>query len=898
VLRRSPRNLPGSNGAEGPYLGASPAGYARMVLSAASADDRCHIRTPDQRVRVFVSSTLGELSAERSAVRAAIEGLRLTPVMFELGARPHPPRDVYRSYLAQSNLFIGLYWQSYGWVAPEMTVSGIEDEHEACGTTPRLLYVKEPAPERDPRLQALIDRIEADGVGCYRTFSTPEELGELVREDVALALSERFLGPAGPPPTGPPSRQALLPIPTTTMIGRERDLSRVCELTQRDDVRLVTLTGAGGIGKTRLAVACAHELLPWFPGGVRFVSLAPIRDPQLVLGAIAASVGAAEHRRSALDALAAHFGPTQSLLVLDNVEQVLAAAPDLVALLAACPELTLLVTSRARLRVRGEHEYPVPALELPRAAHGDWADQLASGSAVRLFAERARAADPDFALTADNILAVAEICRRLDGLPLAIEIAAARTRLLPPAALLVRLSAQLDCLDALGAGPVDLPDRQRTLRATIDWSYRLLDDESACVLPMLAVFADGWTLEAAAFVTGLDGLDVLELLDQLTGHSLVVAAPTADEPRFRMLETVREYAAELLERRSDAEAIGKRHAMYYCELVRGADGLIRGVDQGAGVLRLEREHGNLRAAVRWLLDHGEGSGAAELMWGAVIGWWLLGRLPEVRAWVHESLTGLDALDRSVQAKLLTTAAIVALEVGEDGKVRSCAEETLALLAGRDEPLVEAVARLFRGYALPSFGDLSGGQRDVEQALTAFRRLDEPFYTGLATTSLGGFMRVAGDISSARRHQEEAITIARTIRNDRLLAQSTTELAVIALLEGRTDEARDLLRRSSELFFAMESAEGLALALTAYARLAHIEGDPSRAATALGAADAAREHIGVVVWPSYRKVEQQLAAELQGALGAEPFESAWEAGRALSPSQALHVAAGSSDVSAG
>jgi tetratricopeptide (TPR) repeat protein len=252
----------------------------------------------------------------------------------------------------------------------------------------------------------------------------------------------------------------------------------------------------------------------------------------------------------------------------------------------------------------------------------------------------------------------------------------------------------------------------------------------------------------------------------------------------------------------------------------------------------------------------------------------------------------------VQAKLLTTAAIVALEVGEDGKVRSCAEETLALLAGRDEPLVEAVARLFRGYALPSFGDLSGGQRDVEQALTAFRRLDEPFYTGLATTSLGGFMRVAGDISSARRHQEEAITIARTIRNDRLLAQSTTELAVIALLEGRTDEARDLLRRSSELFFAMESAEGLALALTAYARLAHIEGDPSRAATALGAADAAREHIGVVVWPSYRKVEQQLAAELQGALGAEPFESAWEAGRALSPSQALHVAAGSSDVSAG
>ena len=435
------------------------------------------IRTPDQRLRIFVSSTLAELAPERAAVARAISALRLTPVMFELGARPHPPRELYRAYLAQSDVFVGLYWQRYGWIGPGMDISGLEDELRLSVGLPRLLYLKSPAPEQEPRLAAMIADLQSEGADSYRTFRSTRELGRLVRDDLALLLSERFA--TSVPSTMAPAASAnlsprrSLPTPSTSLLGREDEIAELSSLLDSPDARLVTLTGPGGIGKTRLAIAVGAAL-----DGARrrteFVPLASITDPALVLPRVADAVGAPiEGSRPALDTLIEHFTQIPTLLVLDNLEQVVGAATELDLLLAACPDVTVLATSRTVLRLRAEREYPVEALMVPTFAERPPVEELAALPAVRLFVDRARAVRHDFTLDDTNAAAVIEICRRLDGLPLAIELAAARTRVLAPVALLGRLE---HVLDALGTGPVDLPERQRTLRATVEWSFGLLGD--------------------------------------------------------------------------------------------------------------------------------------------------------------------------------------------------------------------------------------------------------------------------------------------------------------------------------------------------------------------------------------------------------------------------------------
>ena len=563
------------------------------------------IRTPDQRLRVFVSSTLAELADERAAVARAISALRLTPVLFELGARPHPPRELYRAYLAQSDIFIGLYWQRYGWVGPGMDISGLEDEFRLSDSIPRLLYVKTPAPDREPRLTAMIDELQTEGTDSYRTFRTPRELGRLVRDDLALLLSERFAAhgradrSASPASTATGGRPRSLPVTSTSLIGREHDIAEVSKLLAQPEVRLVTLTGPGGIGKTRLAIAVGEQLDDRYPQGTVFVPLASIAR---------ARAGAAPHRRRggrdhrghapALDVLVEQFADTPTLLVLDNLEQVVGVAPELDQLLARCPGLEILATSRTVLRLRAEREYPVGPLTVPAFSERPPLEQLASLPAVQLFVDRAQAVRYDFALTDDNALAVAEICRRLDGLPLAIELAAARARLLEPEALLARLGSRLD---ALGTGPVDLPERQRTLRATVEWSVGLLDDAEQHMLATLSIFVDGWTVEAAAHVSGLTEDRTLDLLDALAGHSLVSVDATDAGPRFRMLAAIRELAAERLAAGADQADVERRHAEYFGALVENADWPAE--RQAEWAERLRTEEGNLGVAIRWFFTH-------------------------------------------------------------------------------------------------------------------------------------------------------------------------------------------------------------------------------------------------------------------------------------------------------
>ena len=435
------------------------------------------IRTPDQRVRVFVSSTLQELAAERQAVRDAVTRLRLVPVMFELGARSHPPRPVYRDYLAQSQVFVGIYWQSYGWVGPGEQVSGLEDEYRLSAGLPRLIYVKSPAPERNPRLTQMLARIRGEGDVSYQHFSDPAELQQLVENDLAVLLSERFeMTRSGEGAADEAPLAAAVPVPVTPLLGREQETAAVEELVVGEGVRLVTLTGPGGVGKSRLMVEAARRLGPGFADGARFVELASVSAADLVAAAIAAGLGLNTSAGQLITDLESYLRPRRLLLALDNFEQVVGAAPLLAELLRAAPGLVVMVTSRTVLRLSGEHEFPVPPLPVPPAGVGRDPADLQRYASVSLFAERAHAVAPGFELTDANAGAVAEICRRLDGLPLAIELAAARIRLLPAQALASRLDQRFSLLTG---GARDLPERQRTLKNTLDWSFDLLPGRRA-----------------------------------------------------------------------------------------------------------------------------------------------------------------------------------------------------------------------------------------------------------------------------------------------------------------------------------------------------------------------------------------------------------------------------------
>jgi Mrp family chromosome partitioning ATPase len=453
------------------------------------------IRTPDQRVRVFVSSTLDELAPERVAAREAIAQLHLTPVLFESGARPYPPRELYQAYLMQSDIFLGLYWQRYGWVAPGMEVSGLEDEYQLSAGKPRLIYVKTPAPEREPGLQRLLDRIRADGDASYQHFTTPQELRERIANDLALLLTERF---AQAPKTADDVHPAPLPVWRGHLIDREQEGALVRELLLREDVGLVTLTGPGGVGKTRVAVQVATELASQFADGAAFVSLASLNTPELVVQTVAQALQVAEAPGQSIgERLLEYLRERHMLLVLDNVEQVVSAALLATQALEGAAHLKLLVTSREPLRVRDEQVVPILPLTLPDPKGLSDLETLAQVPAIVLFLERVRQVRPDFALTTDNARAIVEICRRLDGLPLALELAAARLSLLTPQALLARMKHRLPVLTW---GARDLPQRQQTLRNTIAWSYDLLEEREQHLFRQLAVFVGSFPLEAVESV--------------------------------------------------------------------------------------------------------------------------------------------------------------------------------------------------------------------------------------------------------------------------------------------------------------------------------------------------------------------------------------------------------------
>jgi predicted ATPase len=837
---------------------------------------------------VFVSSTLQELADERRAVSRAISALRLSPVMFELGAQPHPPQEVYRAYLAQSDVFVGLYWQRYGWIGPGMEISGLEEEFDLSRELPRLLYIKAPAPSRESRLVDLLSRIEQEASASYRTFRTPGELSRLVRDDLATLLTERFAvartsAAAAAPPSAGAGGPRPLPVSVTLLIGREQDIDEVAGLASRPEVRLVTLTGPGGVGKTRLAVAVGERLHGQFDAGTVFVPLAAATRTEEVLDGIGRAVGAdLAATGSPLQALAETFGDSAWLLILDNLDQVVQGARDLGELLAQCPGVTILATSRTVLGLAAEREYPVPPLPLPNDPGTMSLEDLESAPAVALFVDRARAVRPDFALTEDNAAAAAAICHILEGLPLAIELAAARIRLLDPAALLDRLARSLD---ALGTGMVDLPERQRTLRATVEWSVGLLEDAERSLLEIVAVFVDGWTIQAAAQVAGLDEDRALELSEALARHSLIYLDSTEPGPRSRMLETIRAFVAERLAARPDAEQIQRRHAGYYRALAEQADRPLRGSGQNEWLERLQAEAGNLAAAVRWSMPHDTGPlpHLFRVLWPF---WSLRDHLAEAHAWAGQLLPTVGSLDPQAQAELLWTATVTANQVGDRAAALAASERLAQLLAKIDDPFLRSVSRLALGWVSMTTDDSDGAIQQESASLEELRGQDEPYWTASAVLSIGSIKAAGGRDEDAVRDLTEARELADRFSYDWLATWSRVQLGTLHVLRGRLEEAQELLDQALDLSLAARSTPFVTLCLAAHARLAFGKGDPERTALLEGAADGLRRRVGLRAWPMLRPTETELTAQLRQALGADQFAQAFSAGSRLNQREAV------------
>jgi predicted ATPase len=867
------------------------------------------IRTPDQRVRVFVSSTLKELAAERQAVRDAVSSLRLVPVMFELGARPHPPRRVYRDYLAQSQIFIGVYWQSYGWVAPGETTSGLEDEYLLSAGLPRLIYVKSPAPQRERRLAEMLAGIKAEAGVSYQQFSAATELTGLVENDLAVLLSERFeiarsrdLADAAPPARS-------LPAPATPLIGRDHEARAVEDLLVRDGARLVTLTGPGGIGKSRLAVDVARRLEPRFEDGARFADLGSVRAAG-VADAIAAALPLNTSGARLSTDLTSYLQARRLLLVLDNFEQALGAAPLVAELLSTAPGLVALVTSRTVLRLRGEHEFPVPALAVPDAGPPDVGamDQYA---AVRLFTERARAVAPGFELTSGNAAAVAEICRRLDGLPLAIELAAARVRLLPPTALLARLGSRTGVLTG---GARDLPARQRTLKDTLDWSFELLSPGEQALFTRLAVFAAPFDLTAAEAVCGRAGAAdaavpdqagaVLEALGSLVDNSMVQPAAGDGEARFRLLETIREYGlGRLHDSEADWREVHDRHAAYYAALAGPAEDELQGTGQLAWLRRLEAEHGNLAAAMSWLTEQDPPDAAVRLAWATWRYWWLQGHADEMARFSQRVLARSAHLAPHQRALALAFGGFESLASGDHDRAQALLEQSLPLLRDTGDMLRTALGLSVLGrlralqHRDASASDLLDQSRAVlrdlrAQKLTGPDRVQQLVGVAFAHNFLGQIRLSQGDDQAAHWLFTYALTGARDASDRITMLMSLYNLAASSQALGDLSGAAAHLAEGLSLAAETGDDTSAAYYLEGLAVMATPEDDPQRAVRLLGAASTLLEDNGSGWLHAFLPHDTRAAearAALRSRLGSQAFEAACAYGRSIAGGPAIEYA---------
>ncbi|WP_210481316.1 DUF4062 domain-containing protein [Naasia sp. SYSU D00948] len=871
-----------------------------MSTAEASANQR--IRTPDQRLRVFVSSTLQELAPERKAARRAIERLSAAPVMFELGARPHPPRSLYRAYLEQSDIFVGIYWEKYGWVAPGESVSGLEDEYNLAPTTmPKLIYVKASDAGRDPALVTLLGRIRADDTASYKPFTDARELGRLLVSDLAVLLAERFddsRAPRADPPGeaeairagagGLGTRRDSLPAPLSRLLGREQDIARVTELLSSPDVRLVTLTGPGGVGKTRLAIEAARTVGRTRDEDVVFVPLAAVEDPALVVPAIGRALGIVDTGDAPLEQrLTLAFRGRPVLLVLDNFEQVLPAAPLVSNLLESVAWLKVIVTSRVLLRVDGEHGYSVPPLELPVATGASQNAERRLAPSVELFFERARSVKPDLDASEENVRAAESIVATLEGLPLAIELAASRTRLLTPPTLLERLDRQLP---VLVGGRRDAPARQQTVRDTIEWSTRLLSPPQQELLWRLGVFAGRFSLEAVEAVAEQEPFEVLELLEGLVDASLVRQHEREGRTYFQLLATVREYALDRLQEHGDLLHVRARHAEFYQRWGTTTSMSLRDVRQKTARARLTAELDNLRLAERYLLDAHRWNEAAELIWAPWLLWVLTGTTGEALGWSAELLAAGDELPPFARAVALAypnfrlfweeaTPAII------DSLHRSA---QLFDELGRSFDMAWVSVHLTFACSLLVPPDEDGAWAALACADAGFSASGSPWGDCQRLSAEGLVLMVKQDIPSAVERFEASLAVAQELEDAISETLAYVFLGWCSVQTGDVEAAERLFDRVLSISLRIDDQVGIVWGLEGAFAATTLRDEGERCGLLLGAAEAARERIGMapsVEDPNHRAMAERFLAGAQ----AEDFENARRRGYRLPVDEAIAVA---------
>jgi predicted ATPase len=592
------------------------------------------------------------------------------------------------------------------------------------------------------------------------------------------------------------------PMPLTSFIGREQQVQAICALLQRPEVRLLTLTGTGGVGKTRLGLAVANALLEAFADGVYFVPLAPVSDPERVIVTIARALGLWEGAdRPLMEQLQVYLQDRHLLLLLDNFEQVVAAAPELADLLAFCPELHLLVTSRAVLHISGEYEFPVAPLAVPDLTQVPEHEVLAQVAAVSLFVQRAQATQPSFTLTRSNAHTIAEICVRLDGLPLAIELATARIKLLPPQALLKRLEHRLTVLTG---GARNLPIRQQTLRNTIQWSYDLLSAQEQRLFRQLSVFVGGCTLGAAAAVysAGTDqAIEIFEEVASLLDKSLLQQTEQeGEEPRLLILETIREYGLECLRERGELEAAQRAHVAYYLALAEEAIGHWSNVEGGKWIERLERDHENLRAALQWALERADAAGETAVRLGLALCrfWGVHGHLSEGRIVLERALAASGRSGAAVRAKALLATFFIAWYQSDYARVEEVCEEALSLCQQLGDQRGIAYAHLgLAGVALHRH-HYAAARVLAEEALAGFRGGGDTLQAAFALMALGRVASIQGEYPRANQLFEESLVLYRTLGDPGDMVWPLLYLARIAITEGEPAQAHTRLAEALAL----------------------------------------------------------------------------------------------------